>query len=436
MKRMVYRMFFICIVLVMGCRPAAEPTLDSTTIAIGPTAATKPPELTPTLTVTIPISTIAPTIISTITPTTVANAPSYILYMMAPESESYGWSATGEGFVYKLFLNEQGDDSEPVLLTQNEPVRWGPLSGSPDGSRVLLLGNTPAGALIYTLNPITGDSFPISLTPFIPIRFFHWHPDNQQILMWTYTGRDAGLWLLDIDSGDHISLITRQAILAHQMGPVDGGAVSPTGQTIVYNHTNSFTASEIWSMDSTGNNRRLLVNTTGSAEFFWSPDGQLVAFVAAIGDQHGVFVMREDGSDLRLVSSNYVGGHAFPLSWSPNSQLLAFNGYCEPNPAVHSPTYPYPFRDNPDNNFQHNIHIVDVWNGEDQPLLSDGCGNADPTWSPDSSQVAFVSFRNGFTEVWAANVDGSNLRQLSNHQGALVGLPIWLPLEGRNETKQ
>jgi Tol biopolymer transport system component len=38
--------------------------------------------------------------------------------------------------------------------------------------------------------------------------------------------------------------------------------------------------------------------------------------------------------------------------------------------------------------------------------------NAAPTWSPDSSQIAFLTDRTGRWEIWVMNADGSNQHPL------------------------
>jgi Tol biopolymer transport system component len=71
------------------------------------------------------------------------------------------------------------------------------------------------------------------------------------------------------------------------------------------------------------------------------------------------------------------------------------------------------------------IYLVDVEAGTSRPLLpKETAGNFDPTWSPDGSQMAFVSTRSGNSEIWVANVDGTNLRQLTN-AGQFVRFPYW-----------
>jgi TolB protein len=49
-----------------------------------------------------------------------------------------------------------------------------------------------------------------------------------------------------------------------------------------------------------------------------------------------------------------------------------------------------------------------------------------PVFSPDGTRIAFMSGRDGNPEIYAINVDGSNLRRLTNHPAG-DGTPTWSP---------
>ncbi|PYO04589.1 MAG: hypothetical protein DMD30_15445, partial [Gemmatimonadetes bacterium] len=52
-----------------------------------------------------------------------------------------------------------------------------------------------------------------------------------------------------------------------------------------------------------------------------------------------------------------------------------------------------------------------------------------PVWSPDDRQIAFSGTRGGITDLYIVDVDGKNLRQLTNDQYADLQ-PSWSP-DGR-----
>ena len=61
------------------------------------------------------------------------------------------------------------------------------------------------------------------------------------------------------------------------------------------------------------------------------------------------------------------------------------------------------------------VWIVDTTGGSPQRLLNRA---SDPTWSPDGSSIAFVRRAKGNTDIWTADVDGSNVRGLTNSPAA------------------
>jgi TolB protein len=56
--------------------------------------------------------------------------------------------------------------------------------------------------------------------------------------------------------------------------------------------------------------------------------------------------------------------------------------------------------------------------------------NGDPAWSPDGKEVAFCSNRTGSYELYVVNPDGTNLRQITHDTPDGVRLPSWAP-DGR-----
>ncbi|HEU0122342.1 MAG TPA: S9 family peptidase [Bryobacteraceae bacterium] len=58
------------------------------------------------------------------------------------------------------------------------------------------------------------------------------------------------------------------------------------------------------------------------------------------------------------------------------------------------------------------IYTVPLSGGTPRAITTEG-SNDRPRWSPDSSQIAFVSVRNGASQVWLMDADGNNARQVT-----------------------
>jgi Tol biopolymer transport system component len=272
---------------------------------------------------------------------------------------------------------------------------------SPDGKRLAFTGMWGAGG---TLDFNTG-----LIQPFSPslnfVMFYNWFPDSIRVLI---KADDGSLRIGDPTSGEQVRIVPGY-------GDIDGAAVSPDGSTVVYSHGHDFvTPTEVWMVNADGRDAQLLFDMPGDIyNFAWSPDGKEIAF---LGD--GLMVMDANGLNLRKLGNFSIPQCYFtPPLWSPDSRSLAIVvstndiGFCNGwNGEAFNNT---------------DILLIDVQSGESHPLLADGStGNIDPAWSPDGSQVAFVSDRSGSSEVWVVNADGSDLRQLTD-AGQFVRFPVW-----------
>jgi TolB protein len=91
-------------------------------------------------------------------------------------------------------------------------------------------------------------------------------------------------------------------------------------------------------------------------------------------------------------------------SWSPEARALAYTT----------------FRPIPD------VFVSLIYQGVLQNPTKGVGTNYLPVFSPDGKQIAFMSGRDGNPEIYAMNVDGSNLRRLTNNQAG-DSSPTWSP---------
>ena len=69
---------------------------------------------------------------------------------------------------------------------------------------------------------------------------------------------------------------------------------------------------------------------------------------------------------------------------------------------------------------------IDIEGKNEQSLLSEPTGVAEPTWSPDGKRLACVLFRSGPGQIYVMNADGSDLKNITNttsHERS----PAWSP---------
>jgi len=137
-----------------------------------------------------------------------------------------------------------------------------------------------------------------------------------------------------------------------------------------------------------------------------TPAAHRIAFSSNRSGLPQIYVMNSDGTDVNRISS--VVETARTPRWSPSGEWVAFRG-----------------GDSLDTDVQ--IFVVSA-NGTNQADLTKAPGtiNLDPNWSPDGSKIAFTSLRDGNSEIYVMNSDGSDQHRLTNNPASDYR-PRWSP---------
>jgi len=162
--------------------------------------------------------------------------------------------------------------------------------------------------------------------------------------------------------------------------------------------------------------KRIEVKLSGVTTPSWSPDGQQLVFTGYDGGLSDLFIVSRDGGKLRrLTQDKYADLH--PV-WSPNGRTVAFatdrGGETD-------------FTKLAIGNFR--IALYDLDTGSIQVLDHMERGkNASPQWSPDGRSIAFISDRNGVSNIFLYELQEKALYQLTDFYTGSQGITPLSPV--------
>jgi Tol biopolymer transport system component len=141
--------------------------------------------------------------------------------------------------------------------------------------------------------------------------------------------------------------------------------------------------------------------------------GMSAGQIAFASDRDGnweIYVMNVDGNDQRNLtntSTNDTGP-----AWSPDGSQIAFMSGCQLRSWDPESTC--------------GIYVMNADGSDPRNLTNNSAEDLSPTWSPDGSQIAFASDRDGNSEIYVMNADGSDPRNLTNNSAG-DWTPVWSP---------
>lgn len=299
-------------------------------------------------------------------------------------------------------------------------------------------------------------------------------------------------------------LILALAIAALALGACDGdgGYSSPPTGNIAFTSDRDRNL-EIYVMSADGTGQTNLTNDpTDDKEPWWSPDGTQLAFGSFRAGPPNIFLMNADGSDVRQFTDTPAveGGvrwssdgskvafysmrrqgdgllwvasadgsdpqpvlgdihpagpevqcaGGFPGDWFPDRERILFRGsyaaasalqICAVNAdgsdlfVIFSEDdsfaiYPMLSPDNTRLVFVLNrggnedVYVVDLDGRNLRQVTDDPAQDTTPVWSPDGEWIAFASNRDGDMEIYIVRPDGKDLRQLTDNEFSEIN-PTW-----------
>ena len=162
--------------------------------------------------------------------------------------------------------------------------------------------------------------------------------------------------------------------------------------------------------------KRIEVKLNGVTTPAWSPDGQQLVFTGYDGGLSDLFIVRRDGSGLRrLTQDKYADLH--PV-WSPDGRSIAFatDRGEETN-----------FKTLDIGNMRIALYDIDTGAIELLDHMDQG-KNVSPQWAPDGQSIAFVSDRNGVSNIFLYELREKLLYQLTDFYTGAQGITPLSPV--------
>ncbi len=255
-------------------------------------------------------------------------APFYIYWSPDETRLAYlsNWSGLSEQTIALRLLDLAGESAEIVTLAEGRPLYF---AWSPDGTRLLAhIGNER-----LEFRAITGESQALTLTS-AGFPAPQWSPDGERLLYALGDGSGRRLVLTDPDGGTLTELTTYRETIAFSLSP-DGTrvayAVTPRG-------VGTAAFGPLYVVDADGR-RTVEVSDDPVLGFFWSPDGEKLAYLA-LDDSGNTLQLRWvvwDGQRKRAYAA-VVPSRTFLQSylaffdqyarsmtiWSPDSSAFAY----------------------------------------------------------------------------------------------------------------
>jgi TolB protein len=207
---------------------------------------------------------------------------------------------------------------------------------------------------------------------------------------------------------------------------------------------------DIYTINRDGSNLRNITNSIGYDEILgsWKPDNKQILFYRQYSTTSDILIIDADGKNETNVTNSFIGDFGAmntitEMAWAPDGKKFVFQSDQEGDYNVYicdlSSKQTYKVTNNKTDDYKAawspdgtkivytsvikgnntDIFVIDVTNLSLLPAIGINITNhpahdTEGLWSPDGKQIVFVSDRDGNGEIYVMDIDGKNIRKITN----------------------
>jgi Tol biopolymer transport system component/DNA-binding winged helix-turn-helix (wHTH) protein len=289
---------------------------------------------------------------------------------------------------------------EPLRLTNNEANDLFP-AFSPDGKQIAFLRSTPNSGEVYLIPALGGAERKICQVNSVWTSL-SFSLDGKSLALIDSDKNDEnwGIFLVNIETGEK-----KRLTVPPEFSVDSDPRFSSDGKQIAFLRVFGQTY-EVFTVPATGGEPNQLTNDKSAVSgLTWDAKGENL-----------IFASRRNGNQSNLWKISANGGEP---------EMLVTGGKNVVNPAISTDGKTIAFVEELRDTNIWQINISDQGNSETK-LISSSRADHSPAFSPDGSKIVFASDRTSHYEIWVADADGKNQRQLTFLQQS-AGSPRFSP---------
>lgn len=312
-----------------------------------------------------------------------------------------------DGDNYNVFIKQIGASTAVQRTNTGYDDRY-PV-WSPDGKTLAFVRLTGRSCALFTMPAISGTEEKVSDcgSAYGDLPTLTWTADGKALIYADRSSHDQPYRLhhVDIQTGQVTVLIEAEDGKFGDYFP----AASPDGRYLAFSRQHSYVQNAtIFLMDlSSGAKRSLWSDISRLYGLSWSSDGLVVA--AREGSRLGLWQVDVDGNE----APKWLGyDSAIYPSVSRETEAVAY------------------LSARSDVNVWRVSNPILVDEAVAEPVIASTRWDASAHWSPRGNEIAFISNRTGYSELWKSDAQHTRPVQLTHFEGAVLWDPRWSP-DGR-----